>query len=106
MCSFKEFLAVEPYGVGVEKNADIGLVKHSALHNLGGAQMVFSDDQEHVGSNVAQIQGFFAGCVASAYNGHALATIEKSVACGTCRHAETHVFLFVVESEEFGRRTC
>ncbi len=89
MCAFEIFFAIESGGVGVEEHFDIALFKHTFLHHFRGAEVGFAYDQEHIGCQIAKIEGFFACCVTAAYNCHALFAVEESIACGAGRDSET-----------------
>ena len=53
VCAFEEFLAVETGGVGIEEDADVGLVEHAMLQHLGCAQMILAHDHEYGGCDSA-----------------------------------------------------
>ena len=55
-------------------------------------------------SDIRQVQRFFDGCVATAYDDDVLPLVEKSVACRACRHAFAHERLLGRQSQIFGRR--
>ncbi len=50
-----------------------------------------------------EVERFFAGSVAAAYNCHGASAEEEAVACGASRHAEAAKTFFVGQAEVFSR---
>ena len=63
------------------------------LHDLFSPQLVATVNQAHLAGDIAQVKGFFHGCIAAAHDGNVFAAIEETVAGGARRHAPAFVGL-------------
>ena len=95
-------LSIESYGIVLEQDFDFGIIGHALLHDVGGTQVVLSDNHVDFRTKLGQIGGLFACGVASANHGHDLLAVKESVAGGTGRDALTIVLLLVFQTEIFG----
>ncbi len=64
--------------------------------------MILADYHVDFLGYVAQVKRLLTCGIAAAYYGNALAAVEESIACGTCRYSEAHIFLFVRQTEITG----
>jgi hypothetical protein len=60
------------YGNGIPVNDNIRRRSDSFLHDFGGAHLVAAHQHVHFGAELREIEGFFAGGIASPYHSYGL----------------------------------
>ena len=98
MGSLHTAFAIEANGVVFEEHFYLLVLEDALLHHIAGAQIGFANDEVYLLAELGKIDGFLAGCVATAHNSHCLLAIEEAVAGGTGRHTHAIVLLLVVEA--------
>lgn len=104
VCTVHLVLAREAQGVALEEYLDFRILNDALLHDVGGAQVRFSDNHIDLFAKPCEVGRFLACRVAATYDSDRLFAVEEPVARGTCRDTAPLVVLFGLYAEELG--TC
>ena len=81
------------------------MLLHTLLHNLRCTQVRFANHQIYFGCQTSQIDRFLTGCISTAHHCNDFLPVEETVTSSTSANSHSGVFLFVFQSQVFGRST-
>ena len=103
--TFHSIITIQTDSVVFEKNFNLLMLHHTLLHNLRCTQVRFANHQIYFGCQTSQIDRFLTGGISTAHHCNDFLPVEETVTSSTSANSHSGVFLFVFQSQVFGRST-